>query len=83
MPQTLLKVRVWASADGNNSIKARGCPRSVRDKLGGRPYDVISESGKYTLRFFPQAPHAKNPDTVLFRVTLTKDDLKKLCKLSS
>jgi len=54
----------------------------VRDKLGGRPYDVIKEGGKYTFRFFPQAQHAKNPDTVLFRVTLTKDDLKKICKLS-
>jgi len=54
----------------------------VRDKLGGRPYDVIKGDGKYTFRFFPQAQHAKNPDTVLFRVTLTKDDLKKICKLS-
>ena len=61
--QMLLKVRMRASADGNNSIKARGCPRSVRDKLGGRPYDVIRESGKYTLRFFPQAAQLLGIDT--------------------
>jgi len=55
----------------------------MRDTIGGRPFEVEKSVGKYTLKFFPQTENAKNPDAVLFRLTLTKEDLKKLSKLAS
>ena len=54
----------------------------MRDTLGGRPYGVKKDGSKYVISFYPQAEHAKNPDAVLFRLTLTKEDLKKLAKIS-
>jgi len=55
----------------------------VRDTLGGRPYEVTSSGGTYTVKFFPLAKGAKNPDAVIFRLTLTREDLKKLAKIAS
>jgi len=54
----------------------------VRDTLGGRPYEVTSSGGVYTVKFFPIAKGAKNPDAVIFRLTLTREDLKKLAKIA-
>ena len=53
----------------------------MRDTIGGRPYSVKKDGSKYIISFYPQTENAKNPDAVLFRLTLTKDDLKKLMKL--
>ena len=55
----------------------------MRDTLGGRPYEVERSGDKYIIKFFPQTSNAKNPDAVLFRLTLSKADLKKLTRLSS
>jgi len=55
----------------------------MRDTLGGRPYEIEKSGDKYILKFFPQTENAKNPDAVLFRLTLTKADLKKLSKIAS
>lgn len=55
----------------------------MRDTLGGRPYDIVKEGNKVTIRFYPQTENAKNPDAVLFRLTLDKADLKKLAKIGS
>ena len=55
----------------------------MRDTLGGRPYEFSKSGNKYVLKFFPLTENAKNPDAVLFRLTLNKEDLKKLTKLSS
>ena len=53
----------------------------MRDTIGGRPYEVKRDGSKYTISFYPQSKNAKNPDAVLFRLVLTKDDLKKLAKI--
>ena len=53
----------------------------MRDKLGGRPYEIKKEGGKTKILFYPQTPNAKNPDTVLFRVELSNEDIKKLKKI--
>ena len=54
----------------------------MRDTIGGRPFEVRKDGSKYVISFYPQAKSAKNPDAVLFRLTLTKDELKKLEKIS-
>ncbi len=55
----------------------------MRNTLGGRPYEVTSSGGKYTFKFYPLAKNAKNPDAVIFRLTVTGDELKKLSKIAS
>lgn len=55
----------------------------MRDTLGGRPYDVKKDGTKYVISFYPQAANAKNPDAVMFRLSLTKEDLKKLSKIAA
>jgi len=55
----------------------------MRDTLSGRPFEVRSEGGKKTIKFFPMNDNAKNPDAVLFRITLDKNDIKKLTKALS
>lgn len=55
----------------------------VRDTLGGRPFEATSSGGVYTIKFFPFAKGAKNPDAVIFRLTLTRGDLKKLANIAS
>ena len=52
----------------------------MRDTIGGRPYEIKKAGTKYVISFYPQAKNAKNPDAVLFKLTVTKDDLKKLEK---
>ncbi len=54
----------------------------MRDTIGNRPYEVKKDGSKYVINFYPQAKNAKNPDAVLFRLTLTKDELKKLAKIA-
>jgi len=53
----------------------------ARDKLGGRPYEIRKSGGTTKIMFFPQTPNAKNPDTVLFRIELSPDDVRKLKKV--
>ena len=54
----------------------------MRDTIGGRPYEAKKDGSRYVLSFYPQTKNAKNPDAVLFRLTLTKDELKKLAKIA-
>ncbi len=53
----------------------------MRDTIGGRPYEIKKDGSKFVISFYPQAKNAKNPDAVLFRLTLTKEELKKLAKI--
>ena len=55
----------------------------MRDTIGGRPYDVKKQGSKYVISFYPMSESAKNPDAVLFRLSLTRDELKKLAKLAT
>lgn len=54
----------------------------MRDTLGGRPYEVKKDGTKIVVSFYPQIANPKNPNAVLFRLTLDKDDLKKLAKIA-
>ena len=54
----------------------------MRDTIGGRPYDVKKTGSKYVISFYPHAENAKNLDAVLFRLTLTKEELKKLARIA-
>lgn len=55
----------------------------MRDTIGGRPYDIKKEGSKAIISFYPQTKDAKNPDAVLFRLILTKEEMKKLTKIFS
>jgi len=55
----------------------------MRDTLGGRPFEVKNEGGKKVIKFFPMTENAKNPDLILFRISLDKNDIKKLNKALS
>jgi len=55
----------------------------MRETIGGRPVEVKSEGGKKTIKFFPMMGNAKNPDAVIFRISLDKNDVKKLTKILS
>ena len=55
----------------------------MREKLGGVPYESKMENGKVVLRFFPKSSSAKNPDGIVFMLTLDKEDRKSLSKIIS
>lgn len=55
----------------------------MRDTVGDRPYEVKKSGSKYVITFYPMSKNAKNPDAVLYRIALTKDDLKKLAKITA
>lgn len=52
----------------------------MRETIGGRPFDIIKLGDKYTIKFYPMTSNAKNPDAVIFSITVSKNDLKKLEK---
>ncbi len=54
----------------------------MRDTIGSYPYDTTKVNGKTVLRFYPKGADLKHPDTPKFTITLDKDDLKKLAKIS-
>ena len=54
----------------------------MRDTIGGRPYEVTKAGSGYIVKFYPQAKNAKNPNAVIFRLTVTKEELKKLSKIA-
>ena len=47
-----------------------------------KPYEVKKDGTKIVVSFYPQIANPKNPNAVLFRLTLDKDDLKKLAKIA-
>lgn len=51
--------------------------------MGGVPFEAKKENGKTVLRFFPKGPNPKNPDSIVFVLTLTKEDKKKLTEIIS
>lgn len=55
----------------------------MRDKIGDRPFEVKNEGGKKVIKFYPMTENAKNPDAILFRIALDKNDIKKLTKALS
>lgn len=55
----------------------------MREKIGGFPYEVKKENGKILLRFYPKGENAKNPDGVVFVLSLDDNDRKVLSKIIS
>jgi len=55
----------------------------MRDKLGDFPYETKKEGGKTVLRFYPKSSTAKNPNSIVFVLSLNEDDRKKLTKIIS
>ena len=52
----------------------------MRDIVGSRPFEVTKVGNGYTIKFFPMTKNAKNPNAVIFSLTITKDELKKIEK---
>ncbi len=55
----------------------------MRDKIGGVPYETRKESGNVTIRFYPKGENAKNPDGIVFMLSLDGSDRKKLSEIIS
>ena len=55
----------------------------MRNTIGNYPFEVSKESGKVKIRFFPKSPNAKNPDGIVFVLSLDRDDREKLIKIIS
>ena len=55
----------------------------MRDKIGERPVEVTESDGKLVLKFYPMVKSAKNPNKVLFCLTMDSEariKLEKICK---
>ena len=50
----------------------------MREKIGERPYEVIKKGDMYVIKFYPMMKDAKNPDKVLFCMTVSKKEFDKL-----
>lgn len=50
----------------------------MREKIGERPYEVTKSGSTYTIKFYPMKKDAKQPDRILFCLTVTKADFDKL-----
>ena len=55
----------------------------MREKLGENPFEVKKEGNKTTFRFFPKGENAKNPNSIVFVLSLDSDDKTKLEKILS
>ena len=50
----------------------------MREKIGERPYEVSKSGSEYRIKFYPMIEGARNPDKVLFCLTVTKEEFAKL-----
>jgi len=55
----------------------------ARERLGGVPFESKNEGGRTVIRFFPKSANAKNPDSIVFVLSLGKDDKAQLKKIIS
>lgn len=55
----------------------------MRDRLGGVPFEVNKTGKKTTFRFFPKSENAKNPNSIVFVLSLDSDEKTKLKKILS
>ena len=65
----------------NSSIRNYFEKTSMRNKLGGYPYEIKKEGNKTVIKFFPQSPNAKDPNLVRFQLQLSSEDIKNLKKI--
>ena len=52
-----------------------------RERLGGVPYETEKQGSKVKVRFFPKGENPKNPDSIVFTMTLDKTDKEKIEKI--
>ena len=55
----------------------------MRDKIGGVPYETKKEGGNTVIRFYPKGENAKNPDGIVFMLSLGESDRKKMSEIIS
>ena len=52
-----------------------------RERLGGVPFETTKEGKKIKIRFFPKSENPKNPDSIVFTMTLDKTDKEQIEKI--
>ena len=55
----------------------------MRERIGGVPFETKKSGGNVEIRFYPKGENAKNPDGIVFMLSLSKEDRKKLAKIIS
>ena len=55
----------------------------MRERLGGVPYETKREGENTVIRFYPKGENAKNPDGIVFILSLDDGDRKKLSEIIS
>lgn len=50
----------------------------MREKVGARPYEIAKVGDAYTIKFYPMKDGAKDPDRLLFSLTVTKKEFESL-----
>ena len=53
----------------------------MRDKIGGVPYETKKSGGSVEIRFYPKGENAKNPDGIVFMLSLSKEGKVKFQKI--
>ena len=55
----------------------------MRERIGGVPFETKKSGGNVEIRFYPKGENAKNPDGIVFMLSLSKEDRKKLAEIIS
>lgn len=55
----------------------------MRERIGGVPFETKKSGGNVEIRFYPKGENAKNPDGIVFMLSLSKEDRKKLADIIS
>ena len=55
----------------------------MRERIGGVPFETKKSGGNVEIRFYPKGENAKNPDGIVFMLSLSKEDRKKLAEVIS
>ena len=55
----------------------------MRERIGGVPFETKKSGGNVEIRFYPKGENAKNPDGIVFMLSLSKEDRKKLSGIIS
>ena len=67
----------------NHFFKLVNSPHLMRERIGGVPYETKKSGGSVEIRFYPKGENAKNPDGIVFMLSLSKEDRKKLTEIIS
>ena len=55
----------------------------MRERIGGVPYETKKSGDKVEIRFYPKGDNAKNPNGIVFMLSLSSDDRKKMSEIIS